>query len=105
MSDRTRRREDGKEDVITRDRVKEPQRFKVALLNDDYTSMEFVVYVLVTVFHHSQAQATRVMLHIHNHGVGVAGIYSREVAETRVAQVEQVAKEAGHPLQCIMEPE
>ncbi len=105
MSDRTRRRDQEREDVLTRDRVEEPKKFKVILLNDDYTTMEFVVWVLVNVFHHSQAQSTRIMLHIHNEGVGVAGIYSREVAETRVAQVEQVAKEAGHPLQCIMEPE
>jgi ATP-dependent Clp protease adaptor protein ClpS len=105
MSDRTRRDEKEKEDVLTRERVEEPKKFKVILLNDDYTSMEFVVWVLVTVFHHSQASATRVMLHIHNHGIGVAGIYSREVAETRVAQVQQVSKEAGHPLQCTMEPE
>ncbi|HHO54589.1 MAG TPA: ATP-dependent Clp protease adapter ClpS [Deltaproteobacteria bacterium] len=105
MSDRTRRQDQEKEDVLTRDRVEEPKKFKVILLNDDYTTMEFVVWVLVNVFHHTQAQATRIMLHIHNQGVGVAGIYSREVAETRVAQVEQVAKDAGHPLQCIMEPE
>ena len=105
MSDRTRRKNEEKEDVLTRDRVEEPKKFKVILLNDDYTTMEFVVWVLMNVFHHSQAQATRVMLHIHNNGHGVAGIYSREVAETRVAQVEQVAREHGHPLQCIMEPE
>lgn len=105
MSDRTRRKNEEKEDVLTRERVEEPKKFKVILLNDDYTTMEFVIWVLQNVFHHSQAQATRVMLHIHNHGQGVAGIYSREVAETRVAQVEQVAREHGHPLQCIMEPE
>jgi ATP-dependent Clp protease adaptor protein ClpS len=103
MSDRTRREE--KEDVLTRERTEEPKKFKVILLNDDYTSMEFVVWVLMTIFRHSQASATRVMLHIHNTGVGVAGIYSREVAETRVAQVHEVAREAGHPLQCTMEPE
>jgi ATP-dependent Clp protease adaptor protein ClpS len=82
-----------------------PPKYKVLLLNDDFTSMEFVVFVLMQVFRHSQASATRVMLHIHNSGVGVAGIYSREVAETRIAQVEKVAKEAGHPLQCTLEPE
>ena len=105
MSDRTRRKEEEKEDVLTRERVEEPKKYKVLLLNDDYTTMEFVVWVLQTIFHHSQAQATRIMLHIHNNGVGVAGIYSREVAETRVAQVQQAAREAGHPLQCNMEPE
>jgi ATP-dependent Clp protease adaptor protein ClpS len=103
MSERTRREE--KEDVVTRERTEEPKKYKVILLNDDYTSMEFVVWVLMTIFRHSQAAATRIMLHIHNSGVGVAGIYSREVAETRVAQVHEVAREAGHPLQCTMEPE
>lgn len=103
MSERTRREK--QDDVLTREKTEEPKKFKVLLLNDDYTSMEFVVWVLQTVFHHSQAAATRIMLHIHNSGVGVAGIYSREVAETRVAQVHEVAREQGHPLQCTMEPE
>ena len=91
MSERTRREE--KEDTITREKNEEPKKFKVLLLNDDYTTMEFVVWVLMNVFRHSQASATRIMLHIHNSGVGVAGIYSRDVAETRVAQVHQVARE------------
>ena len=103
MSDKTKREEKG--DVLERERVDKPPKYKVILHNDDYTTMEFVVFVLMQVFRHSQASATRVMLHIHNSGVGVAGIYSREVAETRVAQVEKVAKEAGHPLQCTLEQE
>ena len=103
MSEKTRQNE--KEDVLTRERTEEPKKFKVILLNDDYTSMEFVVWVLMTIFRHSQASATRIMLHIHNQGVGIAGVYSREVAETRIAQVHEVAREAGHPLQCTMEPE
>lgn len=103
MSKQTRRDEQG--ETLTRDRIEHPRKYKVLLLNDDYTSMEFVVYVLQTVFRHSQAGATRVMLHIHRNGVGVAGIYTREIAETRVAQVKQMASEAGHPLQCTMEPE
>jgi ATP-dependent Clp protease adaptor protein ClpS len=103
MSERTRREE--KEDTLTRERTEEPKKFKVILLNDDYTTMEFVVWVLMNIFRHSQAAATRIMLHIHNSGIGVAGVYSRDVAETRIAQVHQVAKEAGHPLQCTMEPE
>lgn len=103
MSEKTRQNE--KEDVLTRERTEEPKKFKVILLNDDYTSMEFVVWVLMTIFRHSQASATRIMLHIHNSGVGIAGVYSREVAETRIAQVHEVAREAGHPLQCTMEPE
>ncbi len=105
MSDRTRRKNEEKEETLTRDRVEKPKNYKVILLNDDYTTMEFVVQVLVTIFKHTKAQATRIMLHIHNQGRGVAGIYPKEVAETRVAQVEQVARDAGHPLECTMEPE
>ncbi|MCA9494808.1 MAG: ATP-dependent Clp protease adapter ClpS [Myxococcales bacterium] len=103
MSDRTRREE--KEDVLVREKNEEPKKFKVLLLNDDYTSMEFVVWVLIQIFRHSQAAATRIMLHIHHSGVGVAGVYSREVAETRMAQVLEAARDAGHPLQCQIEPE
>jgi ATP-dependent Clp protease adaptor protein ClpS len=103
MSKRTRHEE--KENVLTRERVKKPQKYKVILLNDDYTAMEFVVHVLTKVFHHSSASATRIMLHIHNSGIGVAGVYTREVAETRLAQVNKIARESGHPLQCTMEPE
>jgi ATP-dependent Clp protease adaptor protein ClpS len=103
MSEKTRK--ETEDDVLTKEKTEEPKKFKVLLLNDDYTSMEFVVWVLMNIFHLSQAAATRIMLHIHNNGVGVAGIYSREVAETRVAQVHEIAKEQGHPLQCTMEPE
>lgn len=102
MSDK--RREEGESGVLEREKIKEPRRYKVLLLNDHYTTMEFVVLVLKQVFRQSSAQATRVMLHIHNNGVGVAGIYSKEVAETRIAQVEALAAEHGHPLQCTMEP-
>ena len=105
MADRTRRDRENQGDTLTRDRVKKPSKYKVMLLNDDYTTMEFVVFVLTKVFRHTAASATRIMLHIHNKGVGVAGVYTREVAETRVAQVEGLAKDRGHPLQCTMEPE
>lgn len=103
MSKQTRREEQG--DTLTREKIEKPRKYKVLLLNDDYTTMEFVVHVLQTVFRLSQAQSTRVMLHIHRNGVGVAGVYTREIAETRVAQVHQLASESGHPLQCTMEPE
>jgi ATP-dependent Clp protease adaptor protein ClpS len=98
-----RREEEG--DVQTRERVKKPRKYKVLLHNDDYTTMEFVVYVLTTVFKHSPAAATRVMLQCHRTGIGVAGVYTREVAETRVTQVLELARDNGHPLQCTMEPE
>ena len=72
------------EQLLTDDHVKQPRKFKVILLNDDYTSMEFVIHVLQKVFRHGQASATRVMLHIHRTGLGVAGVYTREIAETRL---------------------
>ena len=105
MSDR----KDEQGDVIIKDesksRLEKPPRYKVMILNDDYTTMEFVVYILTNIFRHSQASATRIMLHIHKQGVGIAGIYSKEIAETRVAQVLELSRESGHPLQCTMEPE
>lgn len=105
MSDKEQHehKEDGQ--VLTQERLKEPPRFRVVLHNDDYTTMEFVVFVLQRVFHHGQAAATRIMLNIHQAGVGVAGTYTREIAETRVAQVTRMSREAGHPLQCTMEKE
>jgi len=103
MSDK--RKGQGDASILEKQKLDKPRKYKVLLMNDDYTSMEFVVQVLRSVFRHSSAQATRVMLHIHNKGVGVAGIYSREVAETRIAQVDAMAQEAGHPLRCEMEPE
>ena len=86
-------------------RLKPPQMYKVLLHNDDYTSMEFVVAILQTVFHHSESSATRIMLHIHNHGVGVAGVFTAEIAETKVRNVMELAREAEFPLLCTMEPE
>lgn len=101
------KRRDGDSDVQTRTKPKVdiPPKYKVLIHNDDYTSMEFVVWILTAVFHHSEASATRVMLHVHRTGIGVAGIYTRDIAETRVEQVLKYAREAGHPLQCTMEPE
>ena len=103
----SKRRRDEDSDVQTKSKakVKIPPKYKVLVHNDDYTTMEFVVWVLTDVFHHSQASATRVMLSVHRTGIGVAGIYTRDVAETRVEQVLTHAREAGHPLQCTMEPE
>ena len=91
--------------VLTKTRVKRPPRYKVIIHNDDYTSMEFVVMILRRVFHLSPAKATRLMLAIHRTGIGVAGVYSREIAEAKVETVLTLAGEAQHPLQCTMEPE
>ncbi len=85
--------------------VDEPPMYKVMLLNDDYTTMEFVVEVLVYVFQKSSEEATQIMLNVHRSGVGVCGIYPYEIAETKVDTVETLARENGFPLKCIMERE
>ena len=87
----------------TRTRPKKPSQFKVLLLNDDYTPMEFVVIVLKRFFSMDMEQATRVMLHVHQKGVGVCGIFTYEIAETKVNQVMDFAKQNQHPLQCTLE--
>jgi len=87
----------------TRTRPKKPSQFKVLLLNDDYTPMEFVVLVLKRFFAMDLEQATRVMLHVHQKGVGVCGIFPYEIAETKVNQVMDFARENQHPLQCTLE--
>jgi ATP-dependent Clp protease adaptor protein ClpS len=87
----------------TRTRTKKPAPYKVLMLNDDYTPMEFVVLVLQRFFRMSIEDATRVMLHVHQKGVGVCGIFSYEVAETKVSQVIDFARQNQHPLQCTLE--
>ena len=83
--------------------VKKPSLYRVLILNDDYTPMEFVVYVLERFFQKDREAATRIMLHVHQHGVGVCGVFTYEVAETKVAQVIETARRHQHPLQCTME--
>ena len=85
--------------------VTEPPMYKVMLINDDYTTMEFVVGILVHVFHKSAEDATQIMLNVHRAGVGLCGVYPYEVAETKVDTVHALAKEAGFPLKCTMEKE
>jgi len=85
--------------------VREPRKFKVVLLNDDYTTMDFVVEILVHVFNKTETEATLVMLAVHNEGKGVCGIYTAEVAETKVDTVHRLARQAGFPLKCSMEGE
>lgn len=86
-------------------KVKKPPLYKVLLLNDDYTPMDFVVILLRSVFSLSDESAHQVMLHVHQKGVGVCGVYTRDIAETKVEQVMQIAQSNEHPLQCLMEPE
>lgn len=108
MSDRpTFRNETPKGEVVTKTRAKtqRPSLYKVLLLNDDYTPMEFVILVLERFFSKSREDATRIMLHVHHNGVGVCGVYTFEVAETKVAQVIEFARQHQHPLQCTMEKE
>lgn len=86
-------------------RAKRPSLYKVLLLNDDFTPMDFVVRILESVFGKTRDEAIEVMLHVHHRGVGVCGIYTFEVAETKVAQVVDAARRNEHPLQCTMEKE
>lgn len=89
----------------TQVRTRKPSMYRVLILNDDYTPMEFVVLILERYFHKSREQATRIMLHVHQKGVGVCGVFTYEVAETKVAQVMDLARRGEHPLQCTMEKE
>jgi ATP-dependent Clp protease adaptor protein ClpS len=91
--------------VITRTKpqTKKPSLYRVLLLNDDYTPMEFVIHVLERFFQKDREAAHRIMLHVHNHGVGECGVYTYEVAETKVTQVMDFARQHQHPLQCVME--
>lgn len=89
----------------TRPATKKPSLYRVLLLNDDYTPMEFVVEVLVRIFRKTPEDAATIMLHVHQNGVGMCGVYTYEVAETKVAQVMDAARRGQHPLQCTMEKE
>ncbi|MHB1566634.1 MAG: ATP-dependent Clp protease adapter ClpS [Acidiferrobacter sp.] len=93
-------------DVLeTRPKTEKPPLYKVIILNDDYTPMEFVVLILERFFYKNRPEATRIMLHVHQRGMGVCGVYTREVAETKVRQVMIFSGENQHPLQCTLEPE
>ena len=87
----------------TKPKVKRPSLYRVLLLNDDYTPMEFVVQVVEQFFQKNYEDATRIMLHVHQNGVGECGVYTFEVAETKVTQVMDFARKQQHPLQCVME--
>lgn len=89
----------------TRDETRQPPMYRVLLHNDDYTTMEFVIEVLMLVFNKSPEKAATIMLNVHQKGVGVCGVYTHEMAETKVDAVHNLARESGHPLRCSMEQE
>jgi ATP-dependent Clp protease adaptor protein ClpS len=91
--------------VDTKPKTKKPSMYKVLMLNDDYTPMEFVVHVLERFFGMAREEATRIMLHVHRRGVGICGLFTYEVAETKVTQVVDYARQHQHPLQCTLEKE
>ena len=105
MSDKPSRDNDGLAVAETKPKLQRPKMYKVILLNDDYTPMEFVVMVLERFFCKRREDAVRIMLHVHQKGMGVCGVYTREVAETKVREVMEFSRENQHPLQCTMEPE
>lgn len=99
--------DEGKTGLVTKTRpkTKKPSLYKVLLLNDDYTPMEFVVHVLERYFSKGREEATRIMLHVHHKGVGICGVFTYEIAETKVTQVMDFSRQHDHPLQCTMEKE
>lgn len=96
---------EGDLEVVERPRAKRPRRYQVVLHNDDYTTMEFVVEVLMRFFQKDITAARHIMLHVHHKGYGIVDIFPRDVAETKARQVMEFAKERGHPLRCTAEPE
>jgi len=108
MADKKNDQDDDRQTGVitkTKPKTKKPRLFKVLLLNDDYTPMEFVIFVLEQVFSKGREDATTIMLHVHQKGVGICGVYTHEIAETKVTQVMALAHEHQHPLQCTMEKE
>ncbi|MEW6107662.1 MAG: ATP-dependent Clp protease adapter ClpS [Nitrospirota bacterium] len=92
-------------EVKEKQQIKSPPFYRVFLLNDDYTTMDFVVHILEKVFHKNPVEATQIMLHVHKNGKGLAGVYSREIAETKIVAVHELARQHEFPLKCSMESE
>lgn len=90
-------------EITEREELQEPPLYKVLLHNDDYTTMDFVVMILQTVFHKDTDEAMRIMLNVHHQGVGIAGVYTREIGETKIAIVHSVARKNEFPLRCSLE--
>jgi ATP-dependent Clp protease adaptor protein ClpS len=96
---------EGEAETVVRTQAKRPSLYKVLLLNDDYTPMDFVVQILERIFGKDRDAATEIMLNVHHRGVGVCGIYTYEIAETKVTQVTEISRRNEHPLKCTMEKE
>lgn len=93
------------EQVQLEEHTKEPPKYKVILLNDDYTTFDFVINILVVVFRKPHIEAVRITMDVHKRGYGLCGVYTKEIAETKVATVHQMSESAGYPLRCVMEEE
>lgn len=106
MSDENQNDDESDTGIATQNKPKlqQPRKYKVLLHNDDYTTMEFVIHVLKKFFNKTSVDAQRVMMHVHTKGIGVCGVYTYEVAESKVAQVTKYARKNGHPLRCTCEP-
>ena len=105
MSEREDRERRGETALKSRPKTRKPNLYKVVLNNDDYTTMEFVIHVLMSFFRKDRAEATHLMLYVHTKGRAVAGVYPRDTAESKVVQVTEYAREQGHPLLLTAEPE
>jgi ATP-dependent Clp protease adaptor protein ClpS len=97
--------EEGGTSTIIKNKVELPKKYKVLLHNDDYTTMEFVIFILQGVFHKTIEEAEKIMMEVHRTGVGLCGIYTFEIAESKSKKVERLAREHAHPLMCSIEPE
>jgi ATP-dependent Clp protease adaptor protein ClpS len=107
MSDNKTSKHDLEERVLTQERVKikRPNMYKIVLLNDDYTPREFVVWVLIKVFYKNEHESLRIMLDAHTKGKSIVGVYTHDVARTKVIQVDKLSEQNGHPLKCVIEVE
>lgn len=103
--DQDRDEEEGGTATIIKNKIELPKKYKVLLHNDDYTTMEFVIFILQGVFHKTIDEAERIMLEVHKTGMGLCGVYTFEIAESKAKKVERLAREHSHPLMCTIEPE
>jgi ATP-dependent Clp protease adaptor protein ClpS len=96
---------EGESSTIIKNKVELPKKYKVLLHNDDYSTMEFVIFILQSVFHKTADEAERIMMEVHRAGIGLCGVYTFEIAESKAKKVERLALENSHPLKCTFEPE